>query len=184
MGHMEHMTSYGQIVHSTGENELGSDDAHVEIEILEAESAIYLNIIHASNTDPDIVSTMPCIDIFLSSHFISELINRALLDRPRGCLPLILTILAFLLKSIKYPLLPHQTVYKSISKIISNAMRYDAIHNNAVNICSGGVYNKQEYNNYKRRIDTALTLLLSVIWRKIYDNPPVIEFFVVSDSTN
>lgn len=103
----------------------------------------------------------PCMDVFLQSRMLQELCNRAVLDTPRGCLPMILTTLASLLRSVQYPLLPHMTVHKPIANLISVAVRYDAMHmyTNATNAAvtnndtpDGEVFNKTEYANYKRKI--------------------------------
>lgn len=100
----------------------------------------------------------PCMDAFLQSRMVQELCNRAVLDTPRGCLPLILTMLASLLRNVQYPLLPHMTVHKPIANLISVAVRYDAMHmyTNAPNVEGGEVYNKTEYTNYKRKIGKPL----------------------------
>ncbi len=119
---------------------------------IQVETETWMHDFHNAEINEFEDSKMPCIDLFLSTHFVNELVNRGLLDRPKGCLPLILSIISYLLRSINYPLLPHQTIYKPISKLISNAMRYDAVHNNATIMCTNGVYNKVEYSNYKRRI--------------------------------
>ena len=110
-----------------------------------------------TNPDRDIElnSETPCIDTFLQSRMVQELCNRAVLDMPRGCLPMILTMLTALLKSIPYPLLPHMTVHKPIANLISVAVRYDAMH---MSTTAGEVgkdaetFNKAEYTAYKKRI--------------------------------
>ena len=110
-----------------------------------------------TNPDRDIElnSETPCIDTFLQSRMVQELCNRAVLDMPRGCLPMILTMLTALLKSIPYPLLPHMTVHKPIANLISVAVRYDAMH---MATTAGEVgkdaetFNKAEYTAYKKRI--------------------------------
>lgn len=118
------------------------------VHLLQIESSNESLSIHNDDHEP----SSPCIDIFVSSNFIAALITRGLVDKPRGCLPLVLWVIADILRSVSYPLLPLQSIYKPVSKLISNAMRYDAVHNNANLICSGGVYNKNEYSAYKRRI--------------------------------
>ena len=118
------------------------------IYLLQVESSNESLSAHNDDNEP----SSPCIDIFVSSNFIAALITRGLVDKPRGCLPLVLMVVADILRSVSYPLLPLQSIYKPVSKLISNAMRYDAVHNNANLICSGGVYNKIEYSAYKRRI--------------------------------
>lgn len=110
-----------------------------------------------NKTDPDrdveLNSETPCIDTFLQSRMVQELCNRAVLDNPRGCLPLILTMLTSLLKSIPYPLLPHMTVHKPIANLISVAVRYDAMHMNTTAAVVGTeVFNQAEYIAYKKKI--------------------------------
>ena len=89
----------------------------------------------------------PCIDIFLVHHMTGKLCAYAIKDIPRGSMALILTFLASLLRCIRYPLLPHQSVHVPLSQLISNAMR---ISN------SSSVLNSQqeheEFLNYKRKI--------------------------------
>ena len=71
----------------------------------------------------DEISDMPCFDIFLYDRVCEELVKRAVKDRPRGTLPLILGTLASLIRSIKYPLLPISNNSKHISRLISFASR-------------------------------------------------------------
>lgn len=111
--------------------------------------------------DIDLNSETPCIDTFLQSRMVQELCNRAVLDMPRGCLPMVLTMLTALLKSIPYPLLPHMTVHKPIANLISVAVRYDAMHMSTTAAVVGKegevVFNKAEYTAYKKRIGESYT---------------------------
>ena len=89
---------------------------------------------------------IPCLEYVLQSSMISEIINRALTDTPRGLMPLVLTAISHLLRSVEYPLLPHQTVYKTVAKLISFASRYEFIISE--------VLSKDDfhYGGYRRRI--------------------------------
>lgn len=60
----------------------------------------------------DDISEMPCFDIFLHNRICEEMVTRGVRDFPRGTLPLILGTMASLIRSVKYPLLPHQSVHK------------------------------------------------------------------------
>ena len=136
------------------------------IDILEEEGRKWKFGHDHSNDDP--TSYTPCMDLFLQTRMVQELCNRAVLDLPRGCLPLVLSMLAILLRTVSYPLLPHMTVHKPIANLVSVAVRYDAMHmyTNAGNSNTAGstiannnnnnnnpeAYNKQEYTSYKRRV--------------------------------
>lgn len=179
------------------------------ITILKFDSEKWLAIQRKVDHDHMEESDIPCLDYFIQSNMIQSLCNRAHLDIPRGVMPLVLKALTLLLKSVAYPLLPHQSIHKSIAKIISVASRYDAIV---------GIYNdrrksileQEQYVTYRKRvgessielqvfvglideltcicllffwlsIDITLTGLLRVLWRKILENPPILDYFVLSD---
>lgn len=78
-------------------------------------------------TEPDTAS-LPCITTLLQTHVLHALCNRACRDLPRGSLPLILGTIASMLRGIRYPLLPHQTVHKPIAHLVTVAWRYEAFH--------------------------------------------------------
>lgn len=115
----------------------------------------------------DEISDMPCFDVFLYDRVCEELVKRAIKDKPRGMLPLILGTLASLIRSIKYPLLPISNNSKHISRLISFAARFDALHYtasypstplNASKVSSlSTVDHKSEILNYKKRVDSGLT---------------------------
>ena len=91
------------------------------------------------------ISDLPCIEAFLQHYVMQELCNRALKDKPRGCMPIVLTAVATILKCVRYPLLPHQTVHVPLVQLISCATRYDSLN-------SG----KPGLINYKKRIGTII----------------------------
>jgi hypothetical protein len=123
------------------------------VELLEEESNKWSKRGTANPFDGDGSPGTPCMDTFLQSRMVQELCNRAVLDNPRGCLPLVLNILSLLLQSVSYPLLPHMTVHKPLANLISVAVRYDAIHmyTDAAHT-EQEVFNKAEYAQYRRRI--------------------------------
>lgn len=73
--------------------------------------------------------------------------NRACRDLPRGSLPMILGIIASLLRCVRYPLLPHQTVHRPIAHLITVAWRYEVFHNHGLSSQS-----KAEFISYRKRI--------------------------------
>ena len=81
---------------------------------------------YGERPDPEIVE-LPCLDTFLQTHVLQALCNRATRDLPRGTLPLMLGTVAALLRSVKYPLLSHQTIHKPVAHLISVAARYEAL---------------------------------------------------------
>jgi len=107
------------------------------------------------------------IDVFLQSNAMHEFCRRAGRDLPRGTLPMVLAFVSSLLKQARYPFLPHMAVYKPLTKLIALACRYDAMRTSSVPV------------DYIRRVDAALSSLLHTLWRKIAENPAVLEFFVV-----
>jgi hypothetical protein len=89
---------------------------------------------------------IPCLEYVLQSNMIQGIVNRALTDTPRGLMPLVLTGISHLLRTIDYPLLPHQSVYKSVAKLISFATRYEAIISEITST------DDEKYLSYRRRI--------------------------------
>eukprot|EP00981_Chlorochromonas_danica_P011564 scaffold4103_cov248-Ochromonas_danica.AAC.1 len=119
----------------------------------------------------------PILDYLLQKHVIQQLCQRGMNDLPRGTMPLMLSTLSSLLRVIKYPLLPHQSVYKPISNLISVATRYDAV------FTSSAGSDQERVASYKRRIKIGLCSLLRTLWRKVTENPPVLDLFIVSQRT-
>eukprot|EP01041_Mallomonas_annulata_P012005 gene12005-25155_t len=113
----------------------------------------------------------PCLEAFLQYHVMQELCNRALKDKPRGCMTVVLGTATSILRHVRYPLLPHQTVHVPLGQLISVATRYESL-------CTG----KPGTTSYKKRIDLSLTTLISVIWRKISENPALLDFFYFVDN--
>lgn len=162
---MEQLAGFSDSKSSEGDKRLHQSNVkrHLKeiVALLEEEANSWSkrNTSHALDGDANFGT--PCMDVFLQSRIVQELCNRAVLDNPRGCLPMVLSILALLLKTVNYPLLPHMTVHKPIANLISVAVRYDAMHmyTNAANAAAGNmdsadweVFNKTEYSSYKRRI--------------------------------
>lgn len=134
-----------------------------------------------SDTSCDI-SEMPCFDVFLQLQVITELSRRAIRDRPLGTMPLVLGTLASWLRTLKYPILPHQSVHRIVSHLIFQASRYDILH--AATIAAADSMDaRQHIINYRKRIDTSLTSLISVIWRRISENPPILDCFTVYETS-
>ena len=65
-------------------------------------------------------------------------------DVPRGTMSLILVLVASLLGSIRYPLLPHQSVHVPLSQLISNATR---VYNS-----TPAHHDNELFLSYKRKI--------------------------------
>jgi hypothetical protein len=93
---------------------------------------------------------IPCIEYVLQENVIQSIILRCVSDTPRGLLPLILSALSYLFHHVEYPLLPHQSVYKSVAKLISFATRYDAMMIDQI------YSDRDSYLSYKRRISKSL----------------------------
>jgi len=89
---------------------------------------------------------IPCLEYVLQSNMIQGFVNHALTDTPRGLMPLVLTGISHMLRSIEYPLLPHQSVYKSVAKLISFASRYEFV------ITAISAKDEEQYLSYRRRI--------------------------------
>lgn len=89
---------------------------------------------------------IPCLEHLLQANIIQGIVNRALTDTPRGLMPLSLTAISHLLRTVEYPLLPHQSVYKSVAKLISFASRYELIISEIVS------KEDERYVSYRRRI--------------------------------
>lgn len=145
--------------------------------LLESESDRWMMEIN-SGIDTE-VSEMPCFDTFLQYQMMAEICRRGIRDLPRGCLPLTLGTLASWIRTVKYPLLPHLSVHKHLARLISVACRFDALH---LAESDSSAADQQELTAYKRRVETGLTALIGVIWRRIVDNPPILDFFTLFDT--
>ena len=142
------------------------------VNILQCESDEWLSK-YNENSDPELID-LPCINAFLECHMMHELCSRAVKDIPKGCLPLILGSVASLLRHVRYPLLPHQSVYKPVERLISISCRFDAIRSSTR---GGYISSKQETITYKKRVEIGLTTLIGVVWKKITENPPILDIF-------
>jgi hypothetical protein len=135
-------------------------------------------LVHISKPSTGETFEMPCLDVFLQMNMMHELAKRATADLPRGTLPLVLGTTSSLLRNVRYPLLPHTIVHKPIVKLISMASRFDAL-NTGESLSSSAA--RAELASYKKRIDIGLTTLIGIVWRKIAENPPILEFFTLTD---
>lgn len=95
-------------------------------------------------------SAVPCIDHFIQLNVVSELCNRAMNDTPRGIMRLILTTMSTLLRAVSYPLLPHQSIYRPMAKLIFVASRYEAFIQLDVSV-KMPLQEREKYTNYMRR---------------------------------
>lgn len=123
------------------------DNLQLIVSLLQQESDRWY-IKYSHSPDPE-MTDLPCLDTFIQTHVLHTLCNRASRDLPRGTLPLILGIISSLLRSVRYPLLPHQTVHKPIAHLISIAWRFEAFHGE-VNRSSSQSPN--DIANYRKRI--------------------------------
>lgn len=140
----------------------------------------------------DEISEMPCFDVFLYDRVCEELVKRAIKDKPRGMLPLILGTLASLIRSIKYPLLPISNNSKHISRLISFASRFDALHYTASYsssssttskaLPSSAVDHKSEILNYKKRVDSGLTGKCVYIYT-VYSNVHAVQCIIQTNKS-
>jgi hypothetical protein len=112
------------------------------IRLLQAEDARWVSS-HASASRNGNVA-YPCINIFLSQHVMGKLCSHANRDVPRGTMSLILALVSSLLGTIRYPLLPHQSVHVPLSQLITNAAR----------VYSGASvqHDNEQFAAYKRKI--------------------------------
>lgn len=99
---------------------------------------------------------IPVIDYLLQKNVIKQLCDRAINDLPRGSMPLLLTALSTLIRTVNYPLLPHQSVYKPIGHLISVASRYEAVFASHQRKTPA---ERERLAAYKRRIGTKRNLL-------------------------
>ncbi len=114
------------------------------LKLLQADDARWVHS-HSQSSDAESVEkAYPCIDIFLSHHMMRELCTRALKDSPRGCMSVILAASAGILRYIRYPLLPHQSVHVPLAQLISHAL---LVSNST--LVSG---NNEAFLNYKKKI--------------------------------
>jgi len=104
------------------------DHINEMIKLLREEDERWSYKLIENNEEMDNISELPCIEAYLHYRVMPELCNRALKDRPRGCLPIILSTASSILKKVRYPLLPHQTVHVPLGQLISFATRYDGLH--------------------------------------------------------
>lgn len=140
------------------------------LKLLQADDARWVRS-HSLSSDKDVV--YPCLDSFLSKHMMRELCSRAMKDYPRGTMATVLATAASLMRYIRFPLLPHQSVHVPLAQLITHAMR---ISNSS--LVSG---NSDAFLKYKHKIDYNLVALVSTLWRKLSENPNLLEFFLFVD---
>ena len=102
-----------------------------------------------------------CLEAFLQFHVMQELCSRALKDKPRGCMTIIIGTATSILRNVRYPLLPHQTVHVPLGQLISVATRFDSL-------CSG----KPGTANYKKRIGGKMGIVELLTKAALFWFPP------------
>ncbi len=127
------------------------------------------------NAGDAVVFEMPCTDAFIMAQCVRKLVEFAVEDSPRGCLPLILSSLSDMLERIKYPLMHVSAVYEPIYRLVFVASRYERLIGRVVSLTSGIC--DLERAQYQRRVDVALVSFLRALWRKVAEDPAVIDFF-------
>ena len=153
------------------------EDMKAIITILQIESDKWLSC-YSLSPDPE-MSQLPCLNSFLQNKIMNELCERAHADHPRGTLPLILGAFASLLRRVRYPLLPHQTVHRPIVKLINIASRRD----NRMKVNDRDGQSKQDILSYRGRVEAGLIALICICMRKIAENPNLLDFFAAFDSS-
>ena len=124
------------------------------------------------------MQAMPCIKMFIQKNIIQEFVDRALLDRPRGCLPLILAIATSLMTRVNYPLITEYSIQQALNQLVGAAYRYD----DAVIARKGAAALKDPaYHGYKKRIDVNLTGLLHILWTRLKEFPIHLDNFQAVD---
>ena len=87
-------------------------------------------------------------DDFIQHHVIREFSLRAIKDSPKGILPLILNFIASILQNVKYEILPHVSVHRSVANLIFFASHYESLQNNGLFKSVNGLNNKSSlYGN-------------------------------------
>lgn len=140
------------------------------IKLLQADDARWVQS-HSLRGDMDV--SYPCLGLFLDRHMMRELCTRAMKDCPRGTMAVVLATAASLVRYIRFPLLPHQSVHVPLAQLITHAMR---ISNSS--LVKG---NNDAFLKYKNKIDYNLVALVSTLWRKLSENPSLLEFFLFVD---
>jgi hypothetical protein len=118
------------------------------VDILQQDSTLWVSLSSDSlvSHDASVDHTPLFISQFIRQRFMHELCVRALKDRPRGLMPLTLLVATTLLRSVKYPLLQHQSIHLPLSQLISVAARYELLYPQ-----SSRRY-QTSYASYKRRL--------------------------------
>jgi hypothetical protein len=118
------------------------------IELVRLDAEQWLETQKTLSTEHNEINT-PVIDRLLHANIVRELCQRAIKDSPRGTLPMLLVALSSLLRTVKFPLLPHQSIYKPITNLISYATRYEELIEKSV---GRNQMEKNELLSYKRRV--------------------------------
>ena len=105
-----------------------------------------------------------------------------------------LAIATSVLRVVRYPLLPHQTVHKPLCQLIGNASSLSSKYSSVLKMKS---QNKVEMTAYVRKIgivvrcslmrtyiflDMHLVALISALWKRITENPELLTFFRFVDT--
>lgn len=125
------------------------------------------------------VTDHPCFDVFIESRYMDEICRRARQDRPRGSLPIVLVMTTTILRNIRFPLLPHETVHKSLRRLICDASSVSSMYNSIVKSKKPVT---REFIIYAKKLDSHLVNLIATLWNKIADNPALLDFFVIDES--
>ena len=153
------------------------EHARAMITILSKESEKWKEIELSSKQSIN-MEAMPCITIFIQKNIFQEFVDRALLDRPRGCLPLTLAIASSLMTRVNYPLITEYSVQQALNQLVGAAYRYD----DAVIARKGAAALKEPaFGGYKKRIDVNLTDLLHILWKRLKEFPIHLDNFQTVD---
>jgi hypothetical protein len=111
--------------------------------------------------------------VFVQKELLQEFVDRALQDKPRGCLPLVMAISTSLLRSVKYPLIAEPSIQRALNQLVTAACRIQDILASRTNILN----NKTDMTGYMKRVEVALSALIGIIWRRLSEQPACLERF-------
>lgn len=123
----------------------------------------------------------PVLELFLQHRVMEELCTRAIHDKPQGLLPVILAATTSIMRTLRYPLLPHQRVHKPLCQLLTHATDISAQYALAAKRLPSS--DRADMISYTRRIDANLANLILCLWRKIYEAPQTLDFFSFIDHT-
>jgi hypothetical protein len=121
----------------SGDKELSVFQGHFDdiVSILEKESEMWV----AQSIECDDADTVdvPCADAFIMSQGLYKLCVFAAEDTPRGSLPAVMHSVARLLRTVKYPLLPHKSIHKPIARLVFVGTRYAQLIGTVLSLSTG-----------------------------------------------